>query len=338
MRVNVENVPNHPDNEGIVVSHVGLNIDRHWHDFRGIDGGDQQMIHGWLEAEEVPAEGDGTGRRRRLRPDFEVTREIVDRFVSDPFLDPTDDAFIDHAIATLREQGVDLETLRLTREDLKGRARPLNHQDPWRLIDEADELDLGPKRTRLLRDALAELDDQELAVLQGRAVALAMLAFDDRSEFARAKEACETAETAAASVVLPYSFLAEAFLRAQEWDEALDVSARIDTKRLDEIDLHWRVVRLDEIRAACFVRLGRFEEAELPIGRILRELVEEGEDFLPSPVELLAALTDAATDATSPTAQKAKTIITRFASRLPLHSWAPPELVDRMKDVCELGT
>ena len=120
MRVNEQNTPGHPDNEGIVVSHVGMNIDRHWEDFRGIDGGDQEMIHGWLEADDVPA-GDGTGSRRRLRPDFEVTREIIDRFISDPFLDPSDDAYIDHAITALREQGVDLETLGLTREDLQRR-------------------------------------------------------------------------------------------------------------------------------------------------------------------------------------------------------------------------
>jgi DNA repair protein RadD len=121
MRANVENAPGHPDNEGIVVSHVGMNIDRHWEDFKGIDGGDQEMIHGWLEAGEVPVGEEGPGERRRLRPELEVTREILDRFVSDPFLDPADDAYIDHAIAALRDQGVDLETLGLTREDLQRR-------------------------------------------------------------------------------------------------------------------------------------------------------------------------------------------------------------------------
>lgn len=35
MRVNVPKAPGHPDNEGIVVSHVGMSIDRHWQDFRG---------------------------------------------------------------------------------------------------------------------------------------------------------------------------------------------------------------------------------------------------------------------------------------------------------------
>jgi DNA repair protein RadD len=120
MRVNVDNAPGHIDNEGVVVSHVGMNIDRHWEDFKGIDGSDQEMIHGWLEAEEVPVERE-RGERRRLRPDFEVTREIIDRFVSDPFLDPTDDAYIDHVIQTMTEQGINLETLGLTREDLQRR-------------------------------------------------------------------------------------------------------------------------------------------------------------------------------------------------------------------------
>lgn len=121
MRVNVQDAPGHPDNQGVVVSHVGMNIDRHWDDFKDIDRGDQEMIDGWINAGEVePGEG-GTGERRRLAPDLRVTQEIIDRFVSDTFLDPADDAYIDHAIASLRDQGVDLEALGLTREDLQRR-------------------------------------------------------------------------------------------------------------------------------------------------------------------------------------------------------------------------
>jgi DNA repair protein RadD len=121
MRVNVENSPGHPDNLGIVVSHVGLNIDRHWDDFKEIDRDDQEMIDGWLEAGEIdPAEGEG-GERRRLTPDLQVTQEIIDSFLSDSFLDPSDDAFIEHAIAALRDQGIDLEQLGLTRDELQRR-------------------------------------------------------------------------------------------------------------------------------------------------------------------------------------------------------------------------
>ena len=121
MRVNVQRAPGHPDNEGIIVSHVGLNIDRHWDDFKAIDRDDQELVHGWLEADDAPPEpreGDG---RRRLRPDMVVTEEFIDRFLSDSFLDASEDALIDNAMTVLREQGLDLEALGLTREDLQRR-------------------------------------------------------------------------------------------------------------------------------------------------------------------------------------------------------------------------
>src|ERR1019366_6691206 len=54
MRVNSQNAPNHPDNEGVVVSHVGMNQDANWHHFKTIDGDDQMLIQGWLEAREPP--------------------------------------------------------------------------------------------------------------------------------------------------------------------------------------------------------------------------------------------------------------------------------------------
>jgi len=44
MRVNRQQVPGHPDNRGIVVSHVGLNLDRHWDDFKTLDAEDQQLV------------------------------------------------------------------------------------------------------------------------------------------------------------------------------------------------------------------------------------------------------------------------------------------------------
>lgn len=49
-RVIHQSNPQHPDNRGVAVSHVGLNIDRHWEDCRLIDQEDQELIQGWLEA------------------------------------------------------------------------------------------------------------------------------------------------------------------------------------------------------------------------------------------------------------------------------------------------
>lgn len=142
MRVNVQRAPGHPDNEGLVVSHVGLNIDRHWDDFKAIDREDQELVESWLQAGDEPPEpreGDG---RRRLRPEMVVTDEFIDRFLSDSFLDASGDALIDNAVAVLREQGLDIETLGLTREDLQRRlaaGRERQHPEPERLIVQPQE-------------------------------------------------------------------------------------------------------------------------------------------------------------------------------------------------------
>jgi DNA repair protein RadD len=153
MRVNVQRAPGHPDNEGIIVSHVGLNIDRHWDDFKAIDRNDQQQIHEWLEAGDTPPEPREGGGRRRLRPDMVVTEEFIDRFLSDSFLDASDDALIDNAMAVLREQGLDLEALGLTREDLQRRfatARERLSPEPERLIVQPQE------HRKALRERLRE--------------------------------------------------------------------------------------------------------------------------------------------------------------------------------------
>ncbi len=122
MRVNVQNAPGHADNEGIVVSHVGLNVDRHWDDFKEIDQEDQDLVGGWLEAEdERPPAGERSAGRRRLRPGMNVTQEIVEQFISDPYLDPNDNARIDNALAVLREQGVDLIALGIDRDEIRRR-------------------------------------------------------------------------------------------------------------------------------------------------------------------------------------------------------------------------
>jgi DNA repair protein RadD len=159
MRVNVQNAPGHQDNQGIVVSHVGLNIDQFWDDFKAIDRDDQEMVHGWLAAgeEEPPDEGEGGGeggRRRRLRPDMTVTQEVIDRFLSDPYLDPADDTLIDNAMHVLREQGVDLEALGLTREELQRRFMQARAR---RTPDTPERLPVQPQAHRqMLRERLNE--------------------------------------------------------------------------------------------------------------------------------------------------------------------------------------
>lgn len=46
MRVIRQGQPAHPDNHGFVISHVGMNTERHWEQFRDLDGDDQEL---WAE-------------------------------------------------------------------------------------------------------------------------------------------------------------------------------------------------------------------------------------------------------------------------------------------------
>lgn len=130
MRVNLQNAPSHPDNRGVIVSHVGLNIERHWADFKRLDAGDQDLVTTWLEGRDVnDGEGEPPDSPWRDGGRMDVQREVLaDRFISDLFLDDADDdAVIDNMIHVMREQGVDFGDLGLTRDELRRRfaeARP----------------------------------------------------------------------------------------------------------------------------------------------------------------------------------------------------------------------
>lgn len=97
MRVNVQNEARHPDNQGWIISHVGLRQDAHWTDFRSFDLEDQQAFANWLAGREEPTEGDGTGesRSRRFDGGMLVDSEIIGSFIQGSFLDPDDDRVID---------------------------------------------------------------------------------------------------------------------------------------------------------------------------------------------------------------------------------------------------
>jgi len=102
MRVNYETEPQHPDNEGFIISHVGLNNDARWKDFREIELADQQMFHQLLVAmntgPELPTgtgEGSGAGTSRRFDTGMTVVDEIISHFITHSFLDPKDDRVLE---------------------------------------------------------------------------------------------------------------------------------------------------------------------------------------------------------------------------------------------------
>ncbi|WP_261556250.1 DEAD/DEAH box helicase [Frankia tisae] len=119
MRVNADQTPGHPDNRGIVVSHVGLNIDQHWDDFKRIDQDDQRLVQSWLMSAGQPPPSTTEGIRRLLRPNMIVKGELtLDRFLGDKFLDIPDESLPDRVLEALKAQGIDPAAVGLDRDML----------------------------------------------------------------------------------------------------------------------------------------------------------------------------------------------------------------------------
>ena len=98
MRVVHEGKADHPDNHAFVVSHVGLNTDAHWDDFREVDLDDQAIIKKWLSAGEEEGDDEGGGEPRRFDVGMLVDNEIIGSFINRSFLDPEDDRVLDEML------------------------------------------------------------------------------------------------------------------------------------------------------------------------------------------------------------------------------------------------
>jgi DNA repair protein RadD len=124
MRVVIQGDPDHPDNIGYVVSHVGLNNEERWEEFRELDLEDQRLIHKWLEdgpAEEDEPEND-SGEPRRFDAVTLVDSELIGHFVDQAFLDPEDDRVLDEHLAKEVARGVVLGDL-IDKEVLREKLR-----------------------------------------------------------------------------------------------------------------------------------------------------------------------------------------------------------------------
>jgi type I site-specific restriction endonuclease len=153
MRVNFENDPQHPDNEGFIISHVGLNNDTRWHDFREIELADQQMFHKLLTSMDSGAEfkalgGDAGkgGRARRFDTEMDVVDEIVSHFITQSFLDPNDDRVLE-TILNQPIPGTPL-TVRDVTDPRKLREQILRNQERLRR-QEPEEMFVQPQDERV---------------------------------------------------------------------------------------------------------------------------------------------------------------------------------------------
>jgi len=158
MRVIHEGQAGHADNQGYVVSHVGLNNDAQWDDFRELDLADQEVFRQWVMTEgDVDPEptGDGTGTPRRFDVGMQVQTEIIGAFINSAFLDVTDDRVLDQMLSSpVGATGVTLSQLGLTRETLRDRLRSI--QPPTREAAPADAPVSPQRQRRTLRKRLVE--------------------------------------------------------------------------------------------------------------------------------------------------------------------------------------
>jgi hypothetical protein len=118
MRVNKPKSVAHPDNRAVIVSHVGLNIERHWDDFKLIDSEDRELVADWLAAgASMPRRNGGPSARTPVIPHMRVDSEqILDRFLTEEFLDVPDEQLPDRILDAVRAQGIDPSTVGLDRE------------------------------------------------------------------------------------------------------------------------------------------------------------------------------------------------------------------------------
>jgi excisionase family DNA binding protein len=126
MRVVVHDVPDHPDNQGFIVSHVGLNNDERWDEFRELDFDDQELLQRWLagdaDVENGDGDGDGEPRSRRFDQGLLVDNELVSHFVDQAYLDADDDRVLDELLQKSIGGGLTLGDL-VSREQLQTKLR-----------------------------------------------------------------------------------------------------------------------------------------------------------------------------------------------------------------------
>lgn len=84
MRVVVQNNPEHPDNQGFVISHIGMNLDKLVDNFKDFENDDlnfwEEVTKGEIE-EEVPDDVKEGRAKRRIKPKMIVHNELVESLV-----------------------------------------------------------------------------------------------------------------------------------------------------------------------------------------------------------------------------------------------------------------
>lgn len=113
MRVIVQGDPNHPDNLGNVVSHIGMNTDSLMEELRQLDRDDQAFFEALISGAEpdLPQSVLAGDSRQRLSPEMSVHREIVTSFLEEGFLNTGDEALVTELLKQAELLGLDTEAV-----------------------------------------------------------------------------------------------------------------------------------------------------------------------------------------------------------------------------------
>lgn len=162
MRVVVQDAPEHADNQGFIISHVGMNNDARWEEFRELDLDDQELLRQWINGQDDTDddEGESEPRSRRFDQGLLVEDEIISHFVDQAYLDPEDDRVLDEILAKSIGAGLtigDLVDREQLRTKLRERHEALKGETP-------SAIPVSPqRRRRASRSRLAERSNSVVA-------------------------------------------------------------------------------------------------------------------------------------------------------------------------------
>lgn len=129
LRLAVPEAPFSPGNRVYLVSHIGLNDERWWEDFKKFDSGDQLFFSEFLNAgEETTIEESGATPRMTLRPFMRVLNETIEAYVQKGFLTKIDEVLAQELLDTIRAKGFDPGEFGLTPELMRMRLELANKE------------------------------------------------------------------------------------------------------------------------------------------------------------------------------------------------------------------
>lgn len=142
MRVIVQNNPVHWDNNGFIVTHIGMNLDSLLDDFRDMERENKDYFEELLSGHEpeIPDEVIQGKSRMKLRPDMVVHREIVSNLFEEDFVDNEDSALFEDMKAYAESLGLDGEAFL----DAYNKSK----QEKRRSVNAPPSLTISPQRKR----------------------------------------------------------------------------------------------------------------------------------------------------------------------------------------------